>query len=61
MFARLKEEITSKIKLRNRPTYEVIREMKYLRAAINGEFLVMGQRGDLTGFVPETLKLFPAV
>ena len=61
VLVRLREEITSKRGPRNRPTYEAIREMKHLHAVINDEFLVMGQWGNLTGFVPDTLRLFPAV
>ncbi|KAF8547417.1 cytochrome P450 [Imleria badia] len=35
VLARLREEIMTKIGPRNRPTYEAIRDMKYLRAVIN--------------------------
>jgi cytochrome P450 len=35
VLARLREEIMAKIGPRNRPTYEAIRDMKYLRAVIN--------------------------
>jgi cytochrome P450 len=35
VLSRLREEIATKIGLRNYPTYEAIRDMKYLRAVIN--------------------------
>ena len=46
VLARLREEITTKIGARNRPTYEAIRDMKYLRAVINGKlFAIFDRRG----------------
>lgn len=35
---RLREEILTKVGLNRRPTYEDIKDMKYLRAVINGSF-----------------------
>lgn len=36
VFARLREEVLSKVGASARPTYDDIRDMKYLRAVING-------------------------
>jgi hypothetical protein len=47
VLSRLREEIATKIGLRNYPTYEAIRDMKYLRAVINGKFLPVFERRDL--------------
>ena len=44
VLARLREEIMTKIGPRNRPTNEGIRDMKYLRAVINGKFLAVLER-----------------
>ena len=35
---RLREEILSKVGSNRRPTYEDIKDMRYLRAVINGSF-----------------------
>jgi cytochrome P450 len=58
---RLREEILSKVGSSRRPTYDDMRDMKYLRAVINGKFYskVAFSRGD-TG-ISETLRLYPAV
>ena len=47
VLARLREEIMTMIGPRNRPTYEAIRDMKYLRAVINGTFLPIFDRRDV--------------
>ena len=47
VLARLREEVLTEIGPRNRPTYEAIRDMKYLRAVINGKFLAILERRDL--------------
>ena len=39
---RLREEILTKVGPTNRPTYDDIRDMKYLRAVLNGESIVLG-------------------
>ena len=44
VLARLREEIMTKIGPKKRPTYEAIRDMKYLRAVINGKFLAIFER-----------------
>jgi hypothetical protein len=36
---RLREEMIKKVGLNRRPTYEDIKDMKYLRAVINGSFI----------------------
>jgi len=38
VFTRLRDEILSKVGNSRRPTYEDIKEMKYLRAFINGDY-----------------------
>lgn len=48
VFARLREEIMTKIGPFDRPTYEAICEMKYLRAVINGKFHAIAEWRDLT-------------
>jgi len=39
---RLREEVITKVGPTNRPTYDNIREMKYLRAVINGMLTSLG-------------------
>ena len=39
VFARLRNEILTQVGSKRRPTYEDIKEMKYLRAVINGRNL----------------------
>lgn len=39
---RLHKEIVDTVDGTNRPTYDNIRDMKYLRAFINGEYLIFG-------------------
>lgn len=48
VLARLRQEIMTKIGPTNRPTYDAIRDMKYLRAVINGKFYAIVERRDLT-------------
>lgn len=57
---RLREEIISKVGLTRRPTYDDIKEMKYLRAVLNGAYSRFSSRGCCS-LVLETLRLFPAV
>ena len=38
---RLREEVLSKVGPSRRPTHEDIRDMKYMRAVINGDFIVV--------------------
>ena len=39
---RLREEILAKVGPTNRPTYDDLRDMKYLRAVLNGESIILG-------------------
>ena len=41
VLARLREEIIAKVGVSNRPTHDDMRDMKYLRAFINGTQLVI--------------------
>ena len=61
VMARLREEVYTKVGPTKRPTYEDIREMKYLKAVINGEglFYPLDHQGLI--LVSETLRLYPAV
>ena len=59
VLARLREEIMTKIGPRNRPTYEAIRDMKYLRAVINGKFLAI-QAERSRKYCPRDTKIIPA-
>ena len=45
---RLREEILSKVGPSRRPTYDDVREMKYLRAVINGKYLLVTSALSLT-------------
>ena len=62
--SRLREEIDEKVGKTGRPTYDQIREMKYMRAFLNGVYphwcidqsLVIEEL-----FVAEVLRLYPPV
>jgi hypothetical protein len=41
VMTRLREEVMTKVGPANRPTYDNIREMKYLRAVINGMLIII--------------------
>jgi hypothetical protein len=41
VMTRLREEVTTKVGPTNRPTYDNIREMNYLRAVLNGMLRIM--------------------
>jgi len=41
VLARLREEILRHVGPTRRPTYDDVREMKYLRAVLNGSFLLV--------------------
>ena len=60
---KLRAEILGEVGPHRRPTYDDIRDMKYLRAVINGEFSAPGARFCTNGtyLVTETLRLYPAV
>jgi hypothetical protein len=38
---RLREEVLEKVGPNRRPDYDDIRDMKYLRAVINGKFIIL--------------------
>jgi len=57
---RLREEILIKIGSSRRPTYDDFRDMKYLRAVLNGALSKSCQNFPLTAMV-ETLRLYPPV
>lgn len=62
VLARLRGEVLTKVGESARPTYDDIREMKYLRAVINGA-LNYGN-SNIRGIIncaTETLRLFPPV
>ena len=46
---RLRAEILERVGSSNRPTYDDIREMKYLRAVLNGEYYDSRLEGDRIG------------
>lgn len=50
---RLREEILSKVGPERRPTYNDIREMKFLRAFINGESPRCAHEAAIETFVPQ--------
>lgn len=64
VMCRLREEILHVLGPEETPTFEHIREMKYLRAVINGEalrrFRVDRRLGDDPDLL-ETLRLYPPV
>jgi hypothetical protein len=41
ILSRLREEILDKVGPNRRPTYDDIRELKYLRAVINGTYMLV--------------------
>jgi cytochrome P450 len=72
VMTRLRDEILAKVGPTRRPDYDDIRDMKYLRAVINGEWSVTSCTGiPITNSLPylcvcvfvrvETLRLFPSV
>jgi cytochrome P450 len=59
---RLREEILRKVGNSRRPTYDDVRDMKYLRAFINGKVIGSSLSTDYDGyFHPETIRLYPPV
>ena len=63
ILARLRQEVLEKVGETRRPTFEDMKDMKYLRAVINGKVLRAGLLGSEThdNFLLETLRLYPAV
>lgn len=68
IFNRLREEVLEKLGPTDRPTFEVLKNMKYLRAVLNGKFTPLHfiftfYRRNLTCRLShsETLRLYPAV
>ncbi len=57
---RLRSEIIEKVGTRA-PTYEDIRDMKYLRAFLNGTLIDESLSVFSDHFDPETLRLYPSV
>jgi hypothetical protein len=60
---RLRQEILTKIGSTKRPTYDDMREMKFLRAFINGQslYVMISVMHGLPFPVAEVLRLYPAV
>lgn len=59
---RLRKEILEKVGPSKRPTYDDIREMKYLRAVINGMFRpIRIPFIDVLTYTAETMRLYPVV
>jgi len=62
VYDRLRQEIITTIGVANRPTSENLRNMKYLRAVLNGRNrLACRGEGLISIRIPETLRLFPPV
>lgn len=62
VMSRLREEVLGKIGPTRRPTFEDMKEMKYLKAVINGEIhSEMCVRVVLNHELLETLRLLPPV
>jgi len=60
---RLRQEILKQVGPHRRPTFDDFREMKFLRAVINGmRFLMIPSVNETTDhLLLETLRLYPAV
>lgn len=58
---RLREEILTGIGPDRKPTYADLREMKYLRAVLNGEFVFQIHINHILTLKAETLRLYPPV
>jgi cytochrome P450 len=60
---RLREEIFEKIGPIGNPTYEHMREMKFMRAFLNGVVfsLSISFKPHINGFSSEVLRLYPPV
>ena len=60
---RLRQEIYDKVGRTGRPRYDQMREMKYMRAFLNGVYFqfCINQIMLLTIFMAEVLRLYPPV
>ena len=59
---RLREEIYEKVGETGRPTYDQMREMRYMRAFLNGMYSHLDQKLCYwRPFVAEVLRLYPPV
>ena len=60
---RLRQEIYEKVGRTGRPSYDQMREMKYMRAFLNGMYsqFCIYQYLLLTIFIAEVLRLYPPV
>ena len=60
---RLRQEIYDKVGRTGRPTYDHMREMKYMRAFLNGIYsqFCIDENLLLTIFMVEVLRLYPPV
>ena len=59
---RLRQEIYDVVGQTGRPTYDQMREMKYMRAFLNGNYVCIERNYDLTTFFyAEVLRLYPPV
>ena len=58
---RLRQEILEKIGPQRRPTYDDFRDMKFLRAVINGAFFLLCRLLTCYPLEQETLRLYPVV
>ena len=57
---RLRQEVLAHVGPTRRPTFDDIRDMKYLRAVLNGKSSAIDIIQSFT-YYPETLRLFPIV
>ncbi len=60
VLAKLRQEIMNMVGPTQRPTFEAIKDMKYLRAIINGTLFERNGTRELIRH-PETLRLLPPV
>jgi hypothetical protein len=58
---KLREEILAHVGPHKRPTYDDIRDMKYMRAVINGKSSQIVYINSDTHFLVESMRLYPSV
>jgi cytochrome P450 len=63
VLVKLREEILEKVGPTRRPEYDDIKDMKYLRAVINGALFccIVREQEEADRKIAETLRLFPIV